>query len=287
MTHDEISRAFNEASAFARKGDWDRAANLYHACLMAAQGQDSPYSGDSLAQFVRSAAINLAQLQVRKRQFTEALRLVDLALKNRPTAFGTALALATKGVALCGARDLVQGLPIIDQALKAQPIHGALTAADLIIDLLDHPCWYDVRVSESALPQEASIVNPVARVVCMPLSAIPYPVEVSTVVPNFEVRKSELTKGVDLLSYAEQLVLGVMEQSREKDVLGDAYEHLGRIKIKCGNREEARKLLQKAREIGSPSGDPDRHLADLDRRESRSQAAGGGPWSRLFRSRLK
>jgi hypothetical protein len=119
----------------------------------------------------------------------------------------------------------------------------------------------------------------------MPLSAIPCPVKVSTVVANFEIRKSEFPDGVDLLSYAEQLVLGVMEQSRDKDVLGDAYEHLGRIKKKCGNKEEARRLFQKAKEIGSPSGDPDRYLAELDRKESPAASHGGGLWSRLFGSR--
>ena len=262
MTHDEISGKFNEGSALARKGDWDQAATLYEACLQAAQGPASPFNGDNLAQFVRSSAINLSQLRVRQRHFTAALDLVSLALKNRPTAYGTALALATQGAALCGAGNLAEGLPVITQALQAQPIHGALTAADLIIDLVD----------------------PVAPVICIPLSAIPYPVSVSTVVPDFSVRTSGLPGGVDLLAYAEQLVLGVMEQSRDREVLGDAYEHLGRIKKKYGSKEEARELFQKAREIGSTSGDPDRHLADLDREAEPRAGHKRGLWSRLFGS---
>ncbi len=152
---------------------------------------------------------------------------------------------------------------MVGQALEAQPIHGALTAADLIIDLFD----------------------PVAPVIYMPLSAIPYRVKVSNIVPDLKIRTFASHDGVDLLSYAEQLVLGVMEQSRERDVLGDAYEHLGRIKKKCRNREEARNLFQKAKELGSRSGDPDRHLADLDRKEPPPSDQKGGLWRRLFGSR--
>jgi tetratricopeptide (TPR) repeat protein len=130
MDSGKLNALFQRASRLAESGDLDGAAAAYTACLAAADtGVLSP-APELHAQFVRSAAINLAQVLNKQKRFVQALDRIELAMSLSPTPAGRAIALAAQGEALCGIRKSEEGALCFERSAIAHPIIGALTAAD-------------------------------------------------------------------------------------------------------------------------------------------------------------
>jgi len=130
MDVQELNNVFKWASQLAERGDLQASADSYETCLRIVQDSVIPWTPDALSKFVRSTAINLAQVLNKQGKSGQALERIDLAMANSPTPSGRALALSARGEALCGLGRMDEGTKAFEEAIRAQPILGCLNSAD-------------------------------------------------------------------------------------------------------------------------------------------------------------
>lgn len=130
MATQELSTLFRTALQLADQGELDASAEQYEQCLRTAQSSAVFWEPEALASFLRSAAINLAQVLNRQGRFEQALKKLDQAMAHSPTSVGRAIALAARGEALCGIGKIREGAEAFDEAVRAQSVVGSLNAAD-------------------------------------------------------------------------------------------------------------------------------------------------------------
>jgi tetratricopeptide (TPR) repeat protein len=130
MNRQELMELFNKALQSAERGDLETAARGYEKCLSGTHDSPLAFALDERAQFLRSAAINCAQVLNKLGRYGEASEKIDIALSQSPTRFGMAIALAAKGEAICGLGRIQEGEQLFCEAVGAHPITGALNSAD-------------------------------------------------------------------------------------------------------------------------------------------------------------
>jgi len=130
MATQELNNLFKVASQSAEAGELQAAAQHYERCLEIARASAVFWMPEELARFERSATINLAQVLNKQEQFAKALDRIAEAMGKSPTSVGLAIALAAKGEALCGLGRINEGMEAFDEAIRTQPIVGALNSAD-------------------------------------------------------------------------------------------------------------------------------------------------------------
>jgi tetratricopeptide (TPR) repeat protein len=130
MNRHDLIELFSQASRAAEHGDLEAAAMGYENCLSLVRDSPLAFALDELAQFLRSAAINSAQVLNKLGRYGEALNKLDFALSQSPTPTGTAIMLAAKAEAFCGLGNIDDGMCAFREAIRAHPIVGSLNSAD-------------------------------------------------------------------------------------------------------------------------------------------------------------
>jgi tetratricopeptide (TPR) repeat protein len=130
MNRAELLDLFKQTLQAAERGDLETSAKGYEKCLSDVRDSPLAFALDERAQFIRSAAINCAQVLNKLGRYGEASEKVDFALSQSPTRFGTAIALSAKGEAICGLGRIQEGEQLFRDAIGAHPIIGALNSAD-------------------------------------------------------------------------------------------------------------------------------------------------------------
>ncbi|MGD0815312.1 MAG: hypothetical protein ABSA83_17075 [Verrucomicrobiota bacterium] len=129
----DVQRQVNSAAAAVERGDYDLAAKSFRAALDTLLGNQSGLSLSEQAKWVRPIAFDCAQALNKLSRYREALECIALGLEQNPTPFGNAIALAAKGEALCGLKEMAGGLKCFEEAARAHPIVGRLNSAESML----------------------------------------------------------------------------------------------------------------------------------------------------------
>ena len=150
----KLQSLIDPAQRAAERGDDQRAASLYEAALDALLTNESRLDPKEQSSAVRSVAFNLAQVLNRLRRYRDALESVEVGMARNPSSVGRAIGLAAKGEALCGLKQLREGLAMFHEAVLAHPITGRLNSAESMLrigdpGLLDLAAqWIELAASE-------------------------------------------------------------------------------------------------------------------------------------------
>ena len=213
MNPQEMNNLFSSALHSAERGDFESAEKKYEQCLRVAQHAAPPLAQSDLAKFVRSTAINLAQVLNKLEKFPEALAQIDLATLNSPTPTGWAIALAAKGEALCRLGRIKDGTQAFAEAVRAQPVIGSLNSADSMTRMKStHFLEEAQRLIDHVLNSYGDQISPSLRA------------EAYTINGKIAVRRRDLSLAYQWFSRARREVPGYADAELQMQLLRTSFD---------------------------------------------------------------